>query len=132
MKHGRHASEYEKVRRAAGMARPKFDIDDDDLAAATAKRIEEFNDDFRQRMAKLSEHEHEQAARRKAEADALSSRANVSAMLKEYQQHGVEPPFTKPDGSPKFSLGFLLKIGWDIMRVGEKNVLVSPIAAKGK
>lgn len=140
MKHGRHASDYDKVRKTAGFANPKYQAPapefPEDAAAdersASRARVQEMDDDFKARMKSLSAQEIAQQEARKKEADALTARANLSVMSTEYRNARVVPPYTDANGHPKFSLHFLFRMGWSIQMVGSENVLVSPIAAKGK
>lgn len=140
MKHGRHASDYDKVRKSAGFAAPRYqapapEFPEPDATAERSEsraRVQGMDDDFKARMTTLSEHETAQQEARKKEADVRTARANLSVMTAEYRNARVVPPFTDANGHPKFSLHFLFRMGWSIQMVGSENVLVSPIAAKGK
>lgn len=124
MKRSLFDSEYDKVRRSAGYARPRYDIDDEPSAedqAATAERVRAANADFQERMSKRTAWEAEQEAKRRAEGVALSLRANESMRLAEFDAAGVEPPL-----GFRCSLPLLLLMGWTIDSVSGKNVLVRP------
>lgn len=128
MKQDRHAAEYDKVRRRAGMARPPAEFPDDTPDPA---RVAAAHQDFKDRMAEGAEHDLRRAAESKARVDELQHRANLSVLLTEYARAGVEPPYAKENGEPKFSLGFLLRIGWTIAEFPDnKKKMVSPIGAK--
>lgn len=66
-----------------------------------------------------------EAIRQKA-ATEFALRVNRAQLLREYHQAGVQPPATKPDGTPLVSLRLLQSLGWSIERVGGENILVEP------
>jgi hypothetical protein len=121
MKRSLYDSEYERVRRQAGMTQPEFP-EPREVEIGTPRVLDE---DFRQRMAVNAEHEAKKAAERKVHADALSMRANELVRLKEYERAGVDP---LPGG---VSLALALHMGWKIEQVGDRNVLVAPSANRG-
>jgi hypothetical protein len=131
MKRALYDSEYERVRQKSALGRKpqaqEFPDDDEPVdRAAVAERVATSNAEFREEMAKLSEHERARAAEAKQRADEFSHRASTSIMVQEYQRRGLTPPFTNPDGTPKFSLAFLLKLGWSIETFGGSSTLVKP------
>lgn len=121
MKRDRFESEYERVRRQAGLAPPEF--------PETSPRRGEVgepipvDDDFRERMAETARLDAEKAAERKVHADALTARSNERVRLAEYARAGVDP---LPGG---VSLSLALQMGWRIEQVGDRNVLVAPPAS---
>lgn len=122
MKRDRYASDYEQVRRQAGVGRPQMEFPEEP-APVNLGRIDAVHDDFKQRMAALAEHDAEAAAKRKAAADELSKRANESIRLMEFARAGVQPPT-----GMKVSLPLLLSIGWKIEVVDGVRELVAPRA----
>lgn len=76
--------------------------------------------------------EAEQAARRSASARVNSMRANARILLSEYHAAGVEPMQTRPDGTPTVSLSLLRSMGWTIVQIDDRNVLVAPAARPTK
>ena len=120
MKRDRFASDYEQVRRHAGLPRAEFDFQEPEAKPDIA-RVQAAHADFKERMAQLTAIEVEQAARRKAQADELSMRANESVRVTEFAQAGVEPP----DGM-RVSLPLLLSIGWTIVEIDGARKLVRP------
>ena len=123
MKRDRFASDYEQIRRQAGLGRPEFDLPEPDVKPDLA-RVQAAHDDFKARMAVRTKHEAEEEARRKVEATELSMRANESIRVTEFAQAGVEPP----DGM-RVSLPLLMRLGWTIAEVDGGKVLVRPNAA---
>lgn len=119
MKRDRLASDYERIRRDAGLRSRDFQPP----PQAERNRVEEINDDFRARMEALNEAQAEAARRRKAEADILTVRANDAARLREFAAAGLEPPI-----GFSTSLSLLLQIGWKIVEVDGRKVLMRPIA----
>lgn len=126
MKHGRHSSEYDKVRRAAGLDRPRYQPPAPEFPDDDAPPPPVFDDDFRARMADHAEQEKVRLAEAKAAADALTHRSNSRVKWSEYDRAGVEPPQLDENGEPRYSLSFLLKMGWRVERVGDRNVLTNP------
>lgn len=130
MKSDRYAGDYNQVRRAAGLAQPEFP---DDLPSSKPRfQPDTFDADFHKRMGDRLAHEAAESMVRKQNADRLTQEANKSALLGEYAKAQVDPPFVKEDGTPKFSLSFLFRMGWSIQFEGSRNVLVGPIEAKNK
>jgi hypothetical protein len=125
MKRTRYDSEYERVRREAGVG--QFPEPIDFSKPVDLGRVEAAHDDFKERMAAFAARDAEEAAKRKASADELSRRANASALAGEYRTFGLAPPLAGGDGAPRVSLSMLLSIGWTIAKVeGAGNVLVRP------
>jgi hypothetical protein len=128
MKRTRYDSEYERIRREAGLAKPQYDFPDDDpakLPQLDTERVKTAHADFKARMEVRTQYEIEQAAKRKVEADELSARANESLRLAEFDLYGVEPP----DGM-RVSLPLLISLGWTIEEVEGQKVLVRPQPSK--
>lgn len=123
MKRDRFESDYERVRREAGLARRDFD---EPGGPTLAERIEIAHENFKERMAEVDKVDTEQAARRSAEAAAHSARWNARIRLQEYHRAGVKPPKVDFDGNPEHSLPLMLSLGWRVARVGDQNVLVAP------
>lgn len=117
MKRDRFASDYESIRRRAGLSQPEFPLDED-VAAAPMQTISE---DFKRRLATGAAADAEATAKRKIEADAFTARANETARLRQFAIAGVSPP----PGS-KVSLSLLLSIGWTIHQHNGERVLVGP------
>lgn len=102
------------------MARDFFD--DPDYEAIDRQRLEEAK-----RLSAIRERQDaEAAAESKARVDATSRRAHVSALLGDYQEAGVLPPFTDADGVPTVSLALLKWQGWRIERDGHLVALLPP------
>lgn len=120
MKRDRYESDYERVRRQAGLARSEFPEPDTSPRQGEVGEPQPIDDGFRDRMAELARLDAEKAAERKIHADALTLRANELVRLKEYQRAGVDP---MPGG---ISLSLALQMGWKIEQVGDRNVLVQP------
>jgi hypothetical protein len=122
MKYGRHDSEYDKIRQRAGYARPRYEFDEiDPNGMFESERVEAARADFHQRMAELDAFEakkKEESEKRHAE---FRLRVDRAIMLAEYQRFGLTPMSDNP-----CSLSLLLKLGWTIEQVGDKNVLVRP------
>jgi hypothetical protein len=131
MKRDRYASDYEQVRRQAGLGRPQMEFPDDP-APVNLGRIDAAHDDFKQRMAALAEHDAAAAAERKRKADDLTKRANGTVALAEYRAAGVESPSVDGDGAPRVSLSLLLSIGWTVEDVDGARELVAPRAKSTK
>lgn len=121
MKGDRFASDYEQVRRQAGLQQPRFDLDDEPDPAEVAARVAAKLADFHERMNQRLANETEQAAKRKAEAAALTARANEAMRLAEFEAAGVECP-----AGMKVSLGLLLQVGWRVDNLSGRNVLTRP------
>lgn len=121
MKRDRFASDYERVRRQAGLPGPEFPLDGKEDAHVDLARVDAAHEDFKARMSAYTEHDSEQARKRAAEATALTLRANESLRLAEFARAGVEPPVGCTS-----SLGLLLQIGWTIGRNGDGRVLLRP------
>jgi hypothetical protein len=128
MKHDRLTSEYDRVRKAAGLAKPVYEFPEEaQPAQIDHARVEAAHADFKSRMAEREAHEEKQRAETKKRVDELQVRANRSTMMREYQAAGVDPPYVDAEGNPKFSIGFLRKIGWAVVVMDGHNVMVSPV-----
>lgn len=119
MKRDRFASDYERVRREAGIASRDFTPPPE----PERSRVEAMNDDFQRRMMDREEIEAYQARMRKIEADKLTLRANDSLRQAEFAAAGVDPP-----QGFSASLSLLLQIGWTIGEVDGRKVLLRPVA----
>lgn len=133
MKRGLHDNEYMRVRQKAGWTNrpvPQTDFPDAEEVMINeqerAERIAAINADFKQRMAALDADNHKREVEMKSRVDAFSALCTVRAKMNEYEAHDVAPPFTEEDGSPKYSLSFLLMMGWTIETIGAERVLVRP------
>jgi hypothetical protein len=129
MKRTRYDSEYERVRRDAGLGAAQLDLPEEPDANGqmAPDRVEAALGDFKQRMGALEAQDAAAAAERKAKADDLTARANASVLIHEYAAQGVRPPLTDGHGVPTVSLAMLLQLGWTIQRVGEGlGVLLRP------
>jgi hypothetical protein len=120
MKRDRFASDYEQVRRQAGLPRAEFDLPEPGAKPDLA-RVHAAHDDFKARMAVRTEHEAEEEANRKAAATELTLRANESIRVTEFVQAGVEQPI-----GMLVSIGMLMQLGWTIAEVDGKKMLVRP------
>jgi hypothetical protein len=126
VKRSLYDSEYERIRREAGMRdsrpQPEF-LDEEELKLEeqrTAARVNEINDDFRARMAALGEAERQKIAAAQASLDAWRKEFNERVIKREYTQLGLMPP------EPLVSLSLLRKLGWTVQFVGDETVLVRP------
>lgn len=120
MKRDRFESEYERVRRMAGLAAPEFpEVNAHGQHAREVGEPRPLDDGFRERMAETARIDAEAAAKRRIHADALTARSNELVRLAEYARAGVAP-------RQGVSLSLLLNLGWRIERVGDENVLVAP------
>ena len=66
------------------------------------------------------------AAEAKERVDHHRDRANARALVREYRNAGVEPPYTNGHGIPTVSLSLLISNGWCIEEIGAERVLVKP------
>lgn len=124
MKRGRHDSEYDKIRRAAGYVKPRHEFPDDEEERAAAARVEELNQDFKDRMAELRNAETAQEAERLRKHAERRASVDRAIMLDEYKRLDLTPP------EPLCSLGLLLQMGWKIEPGADgRNVLTRPPAA---
>jgi hypothetical protein len=122
MKRTLYDSEYDRIRKAAGLARPQYEFDEfEGREAPPSFRVDELNDDFKQRMAERSEHEKQKEAAAKANHDAWHKGVNDRMIRREYESLGITPP------EPLVSLSMLRKIGWTIEQIGDRNVLMRPL-----
>lgn len=122
MKRTRYDSEYERVRREAGIggaAQPEFPDEPDAHGQKDSDRVARAHDDFKKRMGAVGAQDAAAAAERKARADDLTARANASVLILEYAAQRVRPPLTDGHGVPTVSLPMLLQLGWTIQRVGD-------------
>ena len=129
MKRSLFDSEYERVRRQAGLNQPRleFDMDDPDVnGERVADRVTRAHEDFKQRMAELDAVNVKQAAERKVAADQRSMEANRIQLLGEYEAAGVYPPFTDDSGKPTISLSLLKRLGWRIESFGSDGYSLVP------
>lgn len=132
MKRTRYDSEYERVRREAGIgggALPEFpEAEEPDAhGQKDSDRVARAHDDFKKRMGAVGAQDAAGAAERKARADDLTARANASVLILEYAAQRVRPPLTDGHGVPTVSLPMLLQLGWTIQRVGDGlGVLLRP------
>lgn len=126
MKRTRYDSEYERVRRSAGLPYATYDLPEEPDASGqmAPDRVEAALGDFKQRMGALEAQDAAAAAERKAKADALTARANATVLIHEYAAQGIHPPLTDGRGVPTVSLAMLLQIGWTIQRVGDGLALL--------
>jgi hypothetical protein len=110
MKRSRFDSEYDQVRRAAGLGRPEFpeakeeQLSEDRVAAANA--------DFRMRMNELEKAESALAAEKRVRFDQLRKEYNLRMIRRQYENLKITPP------EPLVSLSLLLQLGWRIEEVG--------------
>jgi hypothetical protein len=117
MKHTRYDSEYDKVRKRSGLAKPEFDFDDLQPAKPRAAPVDE---DYQKRMAERVAIETAQAAERRAEMDSWRAKANREAIMREYNDLGLTPP------EPLVSLSLLESIGWKVEKYGDRWELIRP------
>jgi hypothetical protein len=130
MKRSPYDSEYDRIRREAGYAKPQYEFSDEDPKPDIA-RVQAAHEDFKARMAELCKVEEAGAAIRKARSDELSHRANLSVLFDEYHRAGVSAPSVTADGIPTVSLSLLISLGWSIQNYGiEGATLVPPIGWK--
>ena len=73
---------------------------------------------------KALEEEQERQARERATANSL--RVHKRHVLNEYRAAGVDPPLIDEHGNPIVSLSLLLKYGWSIETLGDRNLLIEP------
>ncbi len=127
MKRTAYDSEYDRIRREAGYAKPQYEFPDEETKPDIA-RVQAAHEDFKARIAELRKVEEAGAAIRKVRADELSHRANLSVLFDEYRRAGVSAPFVTADGIPTVSLSLLISLGWSIQNLGiEGATLVSPM-----
>lgn len=122
MKRTRFDSEYDKVRKRAGFARPHYDFDQLDRPAPTeeARRVAESNADFQEKIAEINR------------VDAMQSEATLKShaenrrrwdermIRREWEEAGLAPP------NPLYSIGLALRLGCRVEEVGGEMVLVRP------
>lgn len=121
MKHGRHDSEYDRVRRGAGYDRPKLEFPDEKDEIDLQARIDAGLSDFRKRMADLEQQDAERSAQMARRAAESSAEINRRMILRDYERQGLQ----RPEGT-LVSLPLLMKLGWRIEEIDGKNVLVKP------
>jgi hypothetical protein len=121
MKRDRYAKDYDQVRKRAGLARSEFFDPDEPAALDDGARVRAAADEAMARLDGLSAGDIERAAKRKAEADATTARANETLRLSEFAAAGVEPPI-----GMKVSLALLQQIGRTIGGIGGRRVLFRP------
>jgi hypothetical protein len=120
MKRSLYDSEYERVRREAGLDRPEF-AEPEESPPVDIARIEAAHDDFKGRMAAFDVHETQRRAEAKAEADRYTREINERGRLAEFAHAGVAPPV-----GVQASLELLLWIGWTIEEADGQKVLIRP------
>lgn len=128
MKRDRFESEYERIRREAGMARrPEFPEEEQPDASGRLRqeRIAASLDDFHRRMTALNDAERVQTEQREAEMDAWRAVWRERFIRREYEVRGLTPP------EPPEALGLLLQLGWRVEQSTEGPVLVRPPAPAG-
>jgi hypothetical protein len=136
LKRSLYDSEYERVRREAGVgARSRPDFLDDDEETRISERVDAKLQDFRERMAELRVAETTAEARRQVDADARRKVWHRRAVIGEYQRAGLTPPIIGGDGMPAVSLSLLLSLGWQVREMlqvtgGTRLELLKPIAPK--
>lgn len=121
MKRTRYDAEYERVRRAAKLARakdPEFPENDEPVKIDFA-RVDAAHDDFKQQMAALDVVETQKRAEAAARADKFTRDTNERLRLAEYDAAGITPP-----NGTRCSLELMLRLGWRIEDVGGVRELV--------
>ena len=115
MKRSLYDSEYEKVRREAGLKnngrlRPEFPDDFDPIAPPLRAMPADIvhDEEFKQRMDARSAHETEQAAKRRVESERYTREVNARMARREYEVLGLTPP------EPFVSLALLKSLGWKV------------------
>jgi hypothetical protein len=112
VRHSRFDSEYDRVRREAGFAKPKYEFPEEDepdqKGQVTSDRVKAMNEDFQHRMSELANHERQKTA----EADANHARRrrefDEKVIRREYEALGLKPP------EPLVSLSLLRSMGWRV------------------
>jgi hypothetical protein len=132
VKRSLYDSEYDRVRREAGMKnngrlRPEFP-EDEETEAPRAARTEIVHDqEFKDRMAAAAVHQAERRAKDKAEGDRYSREMNERIARREYEVLGLTPP------DPLISLALLKSLGWRVEHFGiggqERWELIRPASA---
>lgn len=125
MKRNRHDGDYDRVRREAGYAKPKFEFSDEDDEQAKRDRIAKMNAEFKERMAVLDGQDKQRAAEAEARLAARSKEISLRMIAREFEREGVKPPI---DGIT-VSLPLLLKLGWRIGEFDGEKVLVRPASS---
>ena len=127
MKRSLYNSEYERVRREAGLDRAEFP----EFAAAPPPideaRVKDAHEDFKQRMVELDTWETKRAAEAAARADAFTRHNNERVRLAEFARASLAPP-----AGTQTSLELLLWMGWKIEEADGQRVLVRPVPMKRK
>jgi hypothetical protein len=123
LKRGLHDSEYERVRRKAGMDRPEFPEDEPDRdGRLAADRVAE---KARETMAILidrqNQDENERRAKAAADMDGVRRRTNERLMRESWKRYGLEQP------SPQASLELYISIGWRLEHTAEGWKLFQPV-----
>ena len=113
MKRSLYDSEYERVRREAGLKngghlRPEFPEDDDPAPPRAATTAIVHDPEFKERMAASAAQEAERRAQAKAEGDRYSREVNARMARREYEVLGLTPP------EPFVSLALLKSLGWKV------------------
>lgn len=121
MKRDRFAGDYDKIRRDAGYARPRYDLDDPE--EPDLEREGTLQEGFRERAEQLRQAEAAEEAKKQASKTAFTLETNERMRLRQFELAGVEPP-----AGFKCSLSLLLSMGWSIGEVKGKKVLVRPFA----
>lgn len=121
MKRSLYDTEYERVRREAGLDRAEFP----EPAAASPPidevRVKAAHEDFKQRMAELDAWETKRAAEAAARTDAFTRHNNERVRLAEFARASLVPPV-----GTQTSLELLLWMGWKIEEADGQRVLVRP------
>jgi hypothetical protein len=123
MKRSLFDSEYDRVRRDAGLARPRYERPEfpDEAAEAQAERVAAGLADFHARMAELKAAEQQHVVDVDRKHNERRAMIDERMRLREFTDLGLTPP----EGS-KCSLGLLLQIGWRVEQVGDKAILTRP------
>lgn len=131
MKRSLYDAEYDKVRREADVKLtpnqrankwPGFDqspeFPEPGKPPVDLARVDRAHADFKARMSALEASHAKAAAEASARSTTHTLASNKLVMVREYQQCGVSPPFVDDKGLPRYSLAFLLKMGWTIEELG--------------
>jgi hypothetical protein len=124
-------SDYEKVRRRAGIGLRKMEEFPEEGAPRDAARVEADRLDFHNRMEAAGAADRAAQQARNERAAEHTERANKLALIDEYRAAGLWPgaafgsSFTA-DGTPAVSLSLLLKLGWTIGEVDGAKTLIQP------
>jgi hypothetical protein len=110
-------SDYDKIRRRAGMpGKPFQEFPDEEVSM---RRVEAAHDDFKRNMAELNEREDREREAINARKIEFSLETNERLRVAEYRAAGLEP-------QPGVSLSMLMMLGWTVQEISGKKTLVRP------